>query len=170
MTTYQAAAALRSQTLLREVLSRWASGVTVITTVDLTGRPWGFTATSFAPVSLDPPLVAFCLSNSAQCRPVFGAAPGFAVHILRLGQEEIARTFATRGADKFAAVATAPGAYGVPVLGDSLACLECRTTGITDAGDHVVVFGEVHRAEAGDGEPLLYFRRGFGRLLPLAQR
>ncbi|MFF4604063.1 flavin reductase family protein [Streptomyces sp. NPDC001339] len=150
--------------LFRTTLARWASGVTVVTTVDAEGRDHGFTASSFTAVSLQPPLVLVCLDLRANCLDAFGGADGFAVHVLGREQQELAALFALKGAEKFPRPGTLRSRRGVPLLPGALARLECRTERRVPAGDHLVLFGEVERAEARQGEPLLYYRKGFRRL------
>ncbi|MFG2822897.1 flavin reductase family protein [Kitasatospora sp. NPDC048365] len=151
---------------LREAMGRWPSGVTVVTTADpTTGRPWGFTATSFTSLSMRPPLVLVCLDLGAECRPAFQRAAGFAVHILRSGQRGTAERFATRGVDKFAdGVGVRRGLYDVPLLDGAAATLECRLTERLPGGDHLILIGAVQRVTPGPDEPLLYHRRAFVEL------
>ncbi|MCG0067081.1 flavin reductase family protein [Streptomyces tricolor] len=154
----------------KEVMSHWASGVTVVTTAGPTGRPHGFTASSFTVVSLDPPTVLVCLDRAADCAPAFAAAEWLAVHILGAGQRDMAGRFARKSPDKFAGLATEPGRSGTPLLPDAVATLECRTVRRLPVGDHLVLFAEVHDARtAGEEEPagdrpLLYHRRAFHAL------
>ena len=144
----------------RDCLSRWASGVTVVTTHQA-GARWGFTATSFSGLSMDPPLVLVCLDLRARCRYAFDESAGFAVHLLEAGQQALASRFATRHVDKFEGVATRPGLFGVPLLDGALSRMECRTADRIVAGDHVILVGEVLRVRLGDGEPLVFHGRAF---------
>src|SRR6185312_5282820 len=101
--------------LFRQLLRRHAAAVVVITAPG--EPPAGFTATSFTSVSLDPPLVSFCLAKTASAWPAVEAASTIAVHVLTQEQEHVARTFATRGIDRFAVHgAWHPGPDGVPLL------------------------------------------------------
>ncbi|QLE72939.1 flavin reductase family protein [Streptomyces rectiverticillatus] len=145
----------------RTSLARWASGVTVVTTVDAQGRSHGFTASSFTSVSLEPPLVLVCLDLRANCFDAFTGAEGFVVHVLGRDQQDLAALFARKGAEKFPRPGTVRSRRGLPLLPGALARLECRTERQVPAGDHLVLFGEVEHAEAGEGEPLLYYRKGF---------
>src|SRR3954469_15399779 len=106
--------------LFRSLLRRHAAAVVVITAPG--EPPAGFTATSFTSVSLDPPLVSFCLAHSASAWPAVQTSEVIAVHVLTKEQEHVARTFATRGIDRFAAHgAWRPGPDGVPLLAGVLA-------------------------------------------------
>ncbi|MEV8441838.1 flavin reductase family protein [Actinosynnema sp. NPDC051121] len=145
----------------KEALSRWASGVTVVTTADGGRDPHGFTATSFTAASLAPPMVLVCLDRSAACLPAFLRSDWLAVHLLRRAQQPLAERFARKGTDKFAGLRTRSGLGGVPLLDGALAVLECGVAGRFDAGDHVVLLAEVRRSATDDGEPLLHHRRGF---------
>jgi flavin reductase ActVB len=154
------------QGILRDALAQFASGVTVVTTTDEVGKPWGFTASSFCSVSSEPPLVLVCLADDAECHPVFASEASFAVNVLRAEDEAVAMTFASRGADKFAgfAFASHPQEH-VPVLENALATLVCRTADRHLAGDHVILVGEAVDAWAHDGSPMVYYDRAFRRLV-----
>ena len=148
----------------KRAMSRWASGVAVISTQDAKGTPLGFTATSFTSLSLNPPLVLFCLSVNASVTEGFRNAPGFVVNILGAEHQEMSRQFSSQDADRFRGIAHAPGLLGMPVLKDALSTLECRTQAIYPGGDHWVFMGEVHAARHREGAPLLYFSGGYSTL------
>ena len=151
----------------RNALARFASGVTIVTTVDGGGRRAGFTASAFSSLSLDPPLILVCLEKRAESYPTFDAAEHFAVSILATGQTDVALRFATRGIDKFAGAPVVPGELtGMPLIEGAIAHLECRVHDRPDGGDHTIIIGEVLRAASTDGEPLLHFNRKFGRFEP----
>lgn len=152
---------------LREALACWPSGVTVVTTLDLTARPRGFTASSFTSLSMDPPLVLVCLDRGADCRPAFEHARTFAVHILGSEQHELARRFASRDVDKFAGTAVRRGLGGAPLLDGAAARLECRMERSLPGGDHVILVGRVERIVLGRSAPLLYHQRAF---VPVPER
>ena len=150
----------------RNAMARFASGVTVVTPRDADGRPHGFTASAFSSLSLDPPLVLVCLEKQAQSYPAFMAATHMAISILAADQADLAWHFARKQADKFAGVATVPGAVtGLPLLPGAVVHLECRITGRLDGGDHTILV-EVLRAETAEREPLLHYNRQFGRFVP----
>ena len=141
--------------LFRALLRRHAAGVVVITAAG--PRPAGFTATSFTSVSLDPPLVSFCLDRRSSSWPAVEAAGHVGVHVLADAQEHVARRFATSGIDRFAAPTRwRPGAYDVPVLDGALAVLVCRVVERVHAGDHAIVLAEPVVGEHQEGLPLLY--------------
>lgn len=143
---------------LRRALGAFATGVTVVTTLDEIGRPTGFTANSFTSVSLDPPLILVCLAKCARSHPIFRAAGCFAISILAEEQREISASFATAGADKFSGVGWRRESTGAPVLDGVSAWLDCVTHEQVDAGDHVILIGRVvaygHTAQL----PLCYCR------------
>jgi flavin reductase (DIM6/NTAB) family NADH-FMN oxidoreductase RutF len=146
--------------LFRRVLRRHAAAVVVVTAPG----PTGFTATSFTSVSLDPPLVSFCVARSASVWPTVRGAGLVAVHVLTAGQEPVARTFAARGTDRFDAYAATGGTWstgpdGVPLLDGVLAVLICEVVNHVEAGDHVIVVASpVHAAHHADSTatPLVY--------------
>lgn len=142
--------------LFRNLLRRHAAGVVVVTAPGV--RPVGFTATSFTSVSLRPPLVSFCLDRAASSWSTVVAAEHVGVHVLTARQEHLARHFAARGIDRFAAPTRwRTGPAGVPVIDDVLAVLVCRVTGRIPAGDHTIVLAEPLDGSFGDeDEPLLY--------------
>ncbi|MEU2057131.1 flavin reductase family protein [Streptomyces bungoensis] len=127
---------------LRDVLGRYASGVTVVTCADPHGAPAGVTVNSFTSVSLDPPLVLWCLALSSRGRPAFTAAEYFAVNALAAGQRDLAARFAGPG-DRFQGLATLPGPHGEPLIAGAAATLCCRRSGVVPAGDHLVLLGAV---------------------------
>jgi len=148
----------------REFCARFASGVTVATVSDSGGNPFGLTASSLTAVSLNPPLILVCIGHNSGLLPQFRKSTHFAVNILHEGQEFLSTRFASLQTDRFAGVGWKPGKAGSPLLLDCLAQVECLTHKIVDAGDHAVFFGEVIDGSLGDGNPLLYFNRGYRAL------
>ncbi len=141
----------------RNALGQFATGVTVVTTLDATGRPAGMTVSSFNSVSLAPPLVLWSLGCSTGNYAVFAQSRHYAIHVLAHHQKGLAMQFAQRGVDRFAGVQWQPNAQGVPLLDDVLATFECRARSQYLEGDHLIMVGEVlachHSAHA---DPLLY--------------
>ncbi|MCQ0091886.1 flavin reductase family protein [Roseovarius sp. M141] len=146
---------------LRDVFGRFATGVTVVTTREAGGAPRGFTANSFSSVSLDPPLVLVCIAHTAHSAPAFRAAPHFGINILCEDQKGISNLFASHAADKFEQTGWTEGAHGVPLLPDSLATLVCAQHRLVDAGDHVILIGEVLETQTRDAPPLGYHRGSY---------
>lgn len=149
----------------RHVLSHFASGVTIVTTLDGDGRPVGFTASAFTSVSLDPPLILVCVDRNARCHASFETSERFAVNILGAHQEPLSRRFASMAEDKFDGLAFAPGTLGLPVVEEALASLECARVEVLPGGDHTILLGRVEAASVGGGHPLLYYRGQYDRLV-----
>lgn len=147
----------------RDVMGHFASGVTVITTLD-GAEPLGTTASAISSLSLEPPMLLVCLNRDSVTGQGIQRSRAFGVNILEAGQEALARHFAQKGENKFADVPFAPGAVGQPLLADALAHLECRVTEEVTVATHSVFLAEVETAGARAGTPLAYFRGRFGRL------
>jgi flavin reductase (DIM6/NTAB) family NADH-FMN oxidoreductase RutF len=149
----------------RSVLGRFASGITVITAVDVDGRDVGMTVSAFCSVSLDPPLVQACIDRAASMFEALQHAERFGVSILASDQEALSRRFAAEDSThRFDGIGYARGENGVVLLEDALAHLECRVYARHDAGDHMLFLGEVERVSARDARPLLYYRGGYAQL------
>jgi|SRR5690606_22508811 len=167
MTTIDSAAARRQTRTartpdpasMRAVLGHFATGVVAITGIDPhTGAPAGLAANSFTSVSLDPPLIAFCVAATSTSWPLVRAAGIYTVNILSADQEPVCRQLATRGADKFRGIAWEPSPAGAPVLTGSLAWLEAEPEAEHPAGDHTIVVSRVRHLHAADLAPLVFFR------------
>lgn len=146
----------------RDAARFFASGVTIVT-VDREGRPHGLTATSFASVSLDPPLVFVALDKRSRTRAMVGATKRFAVNILHEDQEAVAKAFAVSGDKDFTDVPHHLDEAGVPLLDEAIATMSCRVIAETDGGDHDVLIGEVLATTTRLGRPLLYHDRSYRR-------
>ena len=141
----------------RDALGQFATGVTVVTTVDAQGQPSGMTVSSFNSVSLQPALVLWSLGCSAGNYSTFAQCSHYAIHVLGSQHKDLAMQFAQRGVDRFAGVAWQPNAHGVPLIEGALATFECRARSRYPEGDHIIMVGEVlacqHQAQAA---PLIY--------------
>ncbi|ACY96953.1 MULTISPECIES: flavin reductase family protein [Thermomonospora] len=151
----------------RRTLALHAAGVVVVTAAP-GGVPAGLTATSFTSVSLDPPLVSFCIARTSTTWPSLRAADRFAINILSDAQADLAARFAHRGIDRFAAPTRwHPAPDGTPLLEGVCAHLLCSPYTTADIGDHVLVVGLVTEAHIREpDQPLLYHRGRFGRFRP----
>ena len=149
---------------LRRAMSTFCTGVTIITTRDDAGRPFGLTANAVTSVSLVPPLLLICVDRKAESHAHFFTSKVFVVNILSEGQEDVSRRFAVSGGDKFTDVACHAGRLGAPVLDGTLAHLECRIVETHEGGDHVIHIGEVEHVEIHSGRPLLFFQGKYERL------
>lgn len=149
----------------RHVLSHFCSGIVVVTGMTR-NHPVGFTCQSFTSLSLEPPLVMFAAARTSRSWPRVKAAGRFAVNVLADEQEEISRTFARNGADKFAGLAWRTGVTGAPLIEGALAHIECRLASAYDGGDHEIAVGRVVALEDHQpGEhPLLFFRSEYRSL------
>ena len=128
---------------LRAVLGRFATGITVVTGRDERGRPRAITVNAFSAVSLDPPLILYCLGKSAFHFETFANAKAFAVNILSADQQSLSDRFAREAEDDFPDLPVSGLATGSPVLAGCLAVLDCETEAIHDAGDHLIIVGRV---------------------------
>ena len=143
---------------LRQILGKFLTGVTVVTTLDQHEVPVGFTANSFTSVSLEPPLVLVCLAQSAGLAPVFRRATSFAINILSTDQEAISNGFARKDADRFAKVNWQGEKTGSPIIEDCAAWLDCEMYEKIIAGDHILLIGCIVGAEKTDRHPLGYYQ------------
>ncbi|MFP6744263.1 MAG: flavin reductase [Alphaproteobacteria bacterium] len=148
-------------TAFRAALGMFVTGVTIVTNSDVDGSPRGMTANSFTSVSLDPPMVLVCIGNHAASYPVFQKSGGFAVNVLSDGHRGLAELFASKARDKFDHVDYRLGIGGAPVIGGSLAWLDCRTVNRVEAGDHIILIGKVEDFGTNSGSPLAYCQGGF---------
>jgi flavin reductase (DIM6/NTAB) family NADH-FMN oxidoreductase RutF len=149
---------------LRRVMGHFATGVTVITTCDESGNPFGLTANAVSSVSLVPPLILVCVDKKADTYPYFERSKVFVVNILSDAQEGISRRFATSGIEKFDGIGYHKNESGCAVLDDAVGHIDCRIVQAHDAGDHTVYIGEVETVDANDVPPLLFFRGGYRKL------
>ncbi|MGB0928532.1 MAG: flavin reductase family protein [Pikeienuella sp.] len=149
---------------LRAAFGAFMTGVTVVTTKRPDGAPVGFTANSFTSVSLTPPLILVCIAKTSQNIEVFRATNGYAVNILAEGQEDISRRFAGPVADRFAGVEWATGPAGAPVLGGVCGWFDCTMYNQVDAGDHLILIGEVKGFDHSKRAALGYAAGGYFRL------
>lgn len=154
-----------SPDLLRSVFRRHAAGVAVITAPGASG-PVGFTATSLASVSADPPMLSFAIGTASSSWPAIATGDHVGVHVLAEHQQELAATFARSGADRFGpGTAWREGPEGVPVLDGVLAWTVCEVVARVPAGDHRIVLAEVLCGDpGGHGRPLLYHQGRFNGL------
>jgi flavin reductase (DIM6/NTAB) family NADH-FMN oxidoreductase RutF len=148
----------------RDALGNFPTGVAVITA--LGGQAHiGITVNSFTSVSLDPPLVLWCMDKRSQRHDAFVAAPGFTVSILGTGHREVSSRLAKPGEHHLEGMMLKPTELGPPALADSLAIFECARESALDGGDHTILMGRVLRfARAQEGAPLVFFRGKYSAL------
>lgn len=150
--------------LFREAMSNFASGVTIVTTIDPGGDKHGATISAFCSLSLEPALIQICLSSTSRTLECILRSGVFSVSILRDSQAEAAGIFATPSAYRFSSVGWTPGRHDIPLIDNALAWLECRVDSSVVAGDHTLVVGAVVDVTVSEGDPLVYFRRGYHKL------
>lgn len=148
----------------RQLLGRFATGVSVVTARRADGVPVGMTASSLASVSLDPPLLLVSVDRSNDMYAALQTAPHFAVNILAFDQEALSRAFAAVAPNRFDGVGYRESRRGVPLLDGALAHVECDKHSSVPAGDHTVFFGLVTGGTVTDRRPLLYYRGGYASL------
>ncbi|MEV0323795.1 flavin reductase family protein [Streptomyces sp. NPDC050658] len=142
----------------RDVLGRFASGITVVAGLD-DGEPVGFACQSFASLSLDPPLVMLAVGRTSTSWPRIARSGRFCVNILAAEQRDICSALGRSGTDKFAAVPWRVGEHGNVRIDGALAAIDCELRAVHEAGDHYLATAEVVALDAReDGRPLLYFR------------
>lgn len=154
---------------LRDVMSSFATGITVLTAGG--EHSHAMTANAFSSVSLEPPMVLCCIARTAQMHEAILRSRHFAVNVLSTKQEKVARYFASRnrprGMAQFDEVEWSPGRHsGAPLLADSLAWLECELAEVYSGGDHSIFLGTVLDAVQRPGEALLFFGGGFHHGMP----
>ncbi|MFP6561815.1 flavin reductase family protein [Paraburkholderia sp. B3] len=145
----------------RRALGAFVTGVTVVTTIQQDGSPRGFTANSFASVSLDPPLILVCIAKTASSHAVFSRTDHFAVSVLAEDQKAVSGVFASKSPDKFAQVAWRARATGAPVMDGAAATFDCKTHDVVDAGDHIILIGRVVDFVHTNSSPLGYCRGAY---------
>ncbi|HEY8051920.1 MAG TPA: flavin reductase family protein [Steroidobacteraceae bacterium] len=138
---------------LRDAFGLFATGVTIVTATRPDGSLFGMTANSFTSVSLEPPLILWCLANNSSGVAAFSAGAAFAVHVLCHEQRELALRFSRRTADRF---------EGHPQLSGALCRFDCRVQTLQAAGDHLIVIGEVLGIERKPGTALAFHTGRFG--------
>jgi flavin reductase (DIM6/NTAB) family NADH-FMN oxidoreductase RutF len=147
--------------LYRRALGSFATGVTVVTADDAAG-PVGITANSFTSVSLEPPLVLWCLGDDSARHALFAATPRFVINVLPAEARALADRFAW-GDARLTPEEVARGASGAPGLEGVLTRLECETRKRIRLGDHLAIVGEVTGFHTLGGDGLVFFRGTYGR-------
>lgn len=141
---------------LRNVLGRFFTGVTIVTTVDDNGKFRGVTANSFTSVSLDPPLILWNQAIKSNSHSVFRNQERFAINILAESQLPLSKRFAGKDENRFEGVSISTGLAGIPLIDGCCATLECRKVTTHDGGDHAVFIGMVERLRSNDQSPLIF--------------
>lgn len=140
----------------RNALGQFATGVTVVTTLDKAGNKLGMTANSFSSVSLDPMLVLWSVARTSTSYQEFVEAEKFAIHILNANQKDVSNQFASNCEDRFNGVEHSDGIDGVPILNDYSAVFQCTTEHTYDGGDHIIIVGRVTDFDNREQPPLIF--------------
>lgn len=154
----------------RRTLGRFASGITVVTTVGSDGSYHGITVNSFTSVSLDPPLVLICIDKKTETHSLLPQSGFFCVNILNESQQHLSDRFARRipaEVNKFDDIPHHLETTGAPVFDQGLGFVDCRVVQAYDSGDHTIFVGEVQTlgsGEADENDPLLYFKSGYRQI------
>ncbi|MFO1247667.1 MAG: flavin reductase family protein [Alphaproteobacteria bacterium] len=150
----------------RAALGCFPTGIAVMTAGSPETSHIGITVNSFTSVSLDPPLVLWCIDRRSRRYPYFAEAPGFTVSILASGHKAVSARLAGQGEHSLDGIALVPTELGPPGLADSLAIFECARESVQDAGDHAILIGRVLKFSRNDGAgaPLVYFAGRYGAL------
>lgn len=152
----------------RAALGRFASGITIMSTLQ-DGVAHAMTANAFTSVSLDPPLVLWCLKKDSQRYNVFAEAESFTINVLGTEHENVSSRLARQGEHSLGEVALLKTELGPPALADAHAVFECICDSRHDGGDHLILIGRVVRfARRDDGAPLVYYRGQYGALAEIA--
>ncbi len=151
----------------RNALGTFATGITVITTTHNHAEPVGITVNSFASVSLDPPLVLWCLDNDAYFHDIFANCSHFAVHVLHQDQEAVSQIFSTKNSSKFNSLDWEMGEFGSPILKDCASHFECEMERQCDGGDHVILLGRVTAFKTHKDKPPLIYHAGEYQVLKI---
>lgn len=141
---------------LRNCFGKFATGITVITTVAPDGTKIGLTVNSFSSLSLDPPMILWSLDKKSKNLDALVEASHFAVNVLASDQMDISNNFARTSEDKFDDIEVIDGKCGIPLLAGTVAHLECRKVTTYEGGDHIIFIGEVEYFDMTNRKPLLY--------------
>jgi flavin reductase (DIM6/NTAB) family NADH-FMN oxidoreductase RutF len=151
----------------RNAVGCFATGVTIVTTLDHNGEKIGITANSFSSLSLDPPLVLFCVDAKINSFEAFESCRHFNINVLRENQMDISNNFARSSDDKWDGIEHGYGENGCPIFDGSVAVLECDKHAMYEGGDHLIMVGEVKKMtyENGECRPLLYYKGSYANLV-----
>lgn len=150
--------------IFKQIMGSYPTGVTIVTTMDGNGNPVGLTVNSFASVSIDPLMVLWCIDKKSSLIQPFISTDKYVVHTLSSDQAEACWVFAGKEPDRFSKVDWKVSQNGLPIIEGSLGVFECKTVQQIDAGDHVILLGEVIDLQKQEKEPLLYYNRNIGAI------
>ena len=148
----------------RDALGQFTTGVSIVTAAPEGFEPVGVTVNSFTSVSIEPPLILWCLKVDSVVFPVFKAAQHFSVNILADNQRELSERHADKTRHTLETGSYQTAASGSPVLNNAICSLNCSVWSRYDGGDHVIILGEIEDITANPGEPLVFFRGKYRQL------
>lgn len=146
----------------KKIMGHYPTGVTIVTSLNQHDKPIGITVNSFASVSLEPLMLLWCIDRGVSTFQDFCSADKFAVHILASDQADACWAFAGKSPNRFSTVNWNLSENNLPIISGALGVLQCQTVNRIDAGDHVVLIGEVISLKKYNKAPLLYFNRKVG--------
>ena len=152
----------------RRASGLWATGVSIVTTADSAGKPYGLTMNSVTSLSLDPPLYIVNVDKGSDTLAPMLESRSFSINVLADDQQSLSNSFAKKGDDKFSDVDHAAGSNGAPRLAGALMTIECTVDAVHEGGDHKIVVGEVTEivhADPDETKPLLYYRGKYAELV-----
>ena len=151
--------------LLRDVMGRFATGVTVVTT-RVGSETSAMTANAVLSLSLDPPLILVSVQRDSHMHRLLMRSDCFAVSILQHDQEHLSQRFAKPGAKDLSDLVIRTATSGAPILAAALAFADCRIRQVVAGGDHEMFIGEMTTGEVREGTPLLFYAGGYNCLIP----
>lgn len=151
------------QASCRNAFAHIPTAVSVITTSDADGAPWGVTIGALCSLSVRPPLILFCLDKANESHAVLTASAWLLVHVLADHQAGVAARFAQRGSHRFDAGfdSSRKSWCGLPTISEALVRIRGRQTSLLDGGDHTIVIAHAEDVEVNEGRPLLYHEHGY---------
>lgn len=151
----------------RQALGSFPTGVAVVTVLVPGTHPVGITVNSFTSVSLEPPMVLWCLDKHSRRYEAFTKSKGFVVSVLGTAHEDVSQRLARPGSHDLTEIPLINTELGPPALADALALFECVNEAAYEGGDHAILLGHVIRfARREAGAPLVFYRGRYGALAP----
>ncbi|MEG9862016.1 MAG: flavin reductase family protein [Parvularculales bacterium] len=157
----------KTRRLFRDALGRFTTGVAVVSSAPAGFEPLGLTVNSFSSVSLEPPLVLWCVDKQSDTLPAFTVATHFAVNILKSHHEHLSVKLSRIGNHGLEGLNFTNGKHGSPVLEDAFAWFDCKVHARDEAGDHIIIIGHVlDFGMSAGGVPLVYHAGDYQELAP----
>ncbi|MCR1781304.1 flavin reductase family protein [Nocardioides carbamazepini] len=156
---------LLSETTFRDAMGHFVTGVTVVTTLH-NSVPLGATVSAFSSLSMEPPMLLVCLNRTSETGTAIAEVGDFTVNFLSDSQSDLAMRFASRSSAKFDGVALDSGPGEHPVLDGALGWVRCKVVDTSYGGTHRILIARAVAACVAGGEPLTYFKGGFGDFTP----